>query len=137
MKNKTKQLVKGTIQTYSLGDFLIRVKNCAMAQNKEVSVLTNKHITQVAEKMKKMGLFEDVKIDGSILTARLAFKDKKPIIMNLRLVSKPGLRIYKTVWDLEKKKGPSTYVISTPKGLVSLKEALKQRLGGEILVEIW
>ena len=137
MTKITKQEIKGSVQTYSLGDFLIRIKNAAMAGNKEISVLGNKYMFSVASAMKKMGFLDEVKKEGAILTVRLAFKDKKPMIMNLKLLSKPGLRIYRTSIELEKKKGPSTYVISTPKGIISLREALKQRLGGEVIAEIW
>lgn len=58
-------------------------------------------------------------------------------MINLKLVSKPGLRIYMTADELEKKKGPSIYLISTPLGIISARQAIKSRVGGEVIAEIW
>lgn len=122
---------------YSIGDFLIRIKNAAMAGNKEVSVKSSKKLVAVAEALKKMGFVESVKNDKEILTIALVFKNKSPRLMDLRLISKPGLRIYMGVEDLEKKKGPSVLLISTPKGVTSSLRAIKDRTGGEVIAEIW
>ncbi len=56
--------------------------------------------------------------------------------MDIKLISKPGLRIYKSVDELEKIKRPTIFLVSTPKGILSSKKAIKQRIGGEILAEI-
>jgi len=115
---------------------LIKIKNAAMAGNKTVKVTANSKIVAIAQSLKKAGYFDDVKKDSDGLTINLTFKDKKPLIMNMKLVSKPGRRIYLGVLELEKKRGPSQYFLSTPKGIMSGKEAIKQRVGGEVLVEI-
>lgn len=133
--NMKKQKITRT--NYSTGDFLIRIKNAGMAGNKEVTAVANSKIETLAKCLKKMRVLDDVSVKEGQITARLAFQDKKPVLMNLRLVSKPGLRIYMPVAELEAKRGPSTYVISTPKGVLSSKEAIKLRTGGEVLAEIW
>lgn len=130
---KTKQ----TTTSYSLGDFLIRVKNTAMAKNKTVEVTSNKKIKAVAESLKKLGFLDEVKKEGENLVISLAFKNKKPVLTNLKLISKPGLRIYLSAREIGKKRGPSQYLISTPKGILSSRQALKENLGGEIVAEIW
>ena len=122
---------------YAVGDFLIRVKNAAMAKNKNVSITADKQVVAVAESMKKMGFLDEVKKDKDTLNVSLTFKDKKPLIMDIKLVTKPGLRIYMNVDDLEKKKGPSTFLITTPKGVISSRLAIKERVGGEVIAEIW
>ena len=96
-----------------------------------------KQIIAIADALKKLGFLDIVKKEKGILTVSLAFKNKKPVIMNLRLISKPGLRIYMGVLEIEKKKGPSTYLLTTPKGIISSKEAIKSRIGGEVIAEIW
>ncbi len=122
---------------YALGDFLIKVKNTAMAKNKEITVPANKGNLAVAEALKKFGYFDNVKKEKDSLTISLAFRNKRPLLINLKLVSKPGLRIYLGVDEIEKKKGPSILLISSPKGIISSKEAIKLRMGGEVIAEIW
>jgi len=129
--------IKQTVTNYSVGDFLIRIKNVAMAKNKEVTVTSNNQIVAVAEALKKMGFLDEVKKEKGILTARLTFKDKRPRLMDIKLISKPGLRVYMGVDELEKKKSPSVLLVSTPKGVVSSLKAIKDRVGGEVIAEIW
>lgn len=117
-------------------DFLIRIKNAAMAGNKEVEVKLTKHLLNIAMALKKMGFLDEVKKSGEKLTVALTFKNKKPMLQDVKLVSKPGLRVYKAVWELETHKRPSVFLISTPKGIITHKEAIKQRVGGEVIAEI-
>jgi small subunit ribosomal protein S8 len=126
-----------TITNYSVGDFLIRIKNAAMAGNKVVEIRSNKKLVAVAEALKKMGFVDSVKDEKGVLTTTLTFKNKSPRLMNLKLISKPGLRIYMGVDELEAKKSPSIFLISTPKGVTSSLKAIKDRVGGEVLAEIW
>ncbi len=116
---------------------MIKIKNAAMAKNKKVECTANKQIVAVAQSLKKLGFLEEVKKDGRILTLSLAFKEKRPVLINLKLISKPGLRIYQGVEEIEGKKGPSTLLVSTPKGILSSREVIKQRAGGEVIAEIW
>ena len=129
---------------YSIGDFLIKVKNASMAKNKELTVSSNKQIEAIAQALKKLGFLDEVlpagkqvKKDKNLLKLSLTFKNKRPLLTDLKLVSKPGLRIYMGVSEIEKKKGPSTYLISTPIGIISTREAVKARVGGEVIAEIW
>ena len=107
-----------------------------MAKNKEVSFTADKQIVAIAQALKKMGYLDEVKKSGEKLEVTLTFKNKKPLMVNLKLVSKPGLRIYMGILEIEKKKGPTTYLISSPKGIVSSREARKLRIGGEVIAEI-
>jgi small subunit ribosomal protein S8 len=122
---------------YSVGDFLIRIKNTAMAKNKSLEYVSQKQIVAVAEALKKLGFLDEVKKEKDILKVSLAFKNKKPVIMNLRLISKPGLRVYMGADEIGKKKGPSVYLITTPKGVISSLAAVKAGVGGEVIAEIW
>jgi len=122
---------------YSVGDFLIRIKNAAMAGNKSIEYRAEKQIVAIADALKKLGFLDTVKKEKGILSATLAFKNKKPVIMNIKLISKPGLRIYMGADEIDKKKGPSTYLITSPRGIISSKDAVKARIGGEVIAEIW
>jgi small subunit ribosomal protein S8 len=122
---------------YQVGDFLITLKNASMAKNKTLKVANSKKILAIAEALKKMGFLSEVKKEKDGIAISLAYKSKTPVLQNVRLVSKPGLRVYWGVDELDAKRGPSTMLISTPKGLTSLREAVKMRTGGEVLAEIW
>ncbi len=121
---------------YLVGDFLIRVKNAALAKNKELTSPESKHVFEVAKALERLGFLEDVKKAGSSITLSLTFKDKKPALRDIKLVSKPGLRVYMGIDEIGAKRGPSVFLISTPKGILSTKEALKHRVGGEVIAEI-
>ena len=135
-KTKTKK-GRTTTVNYPAGDFLIRLKNSALAGNKEFNVAATKLILAICKTLVKMGIIEDFKNSDGNITVKLAFKSKKPVILDARLVSKPGLRVYKGADELSKIKKPSALLVSTPKGIMSSKEAIKQRLGGEVIAEIW
>lgn len=137
-KNQKTQGVKHFGMTnYPIGDFLIKIKNAALARNRKIETASTKLVKSVAKVMEKEGILEEVKEEKGSLQATLAYRKKEPFILDLKLVSSPGLRVYKGVDELEKKKGPSTYIVSTPKGVMSSREAIKNRVGGEVIVEIW
>jgi small subunit ribosomal protein S8 len=122
---------------YPVGDFLIKVKNSAVARNKELVVASSKEVIGLAEVLKKLGYFSEVKKEKETLRITLTYRFKRPVLTNLKLRSKPGLRVYMSVKEIEAKKGPSTFVITTPKGILSSRDAIKQRSGGEVIAEIW
>jgi small subunit ribosomal protein S8 len=122
---------------YSIGDFLVRIKNAALAGKKEFEVDNTKLIESIAKVLKKEGILTEVKKKDGILMVKLAYRKKEPILMNLKLVSKPGLRIYMGADELSAIKGPSFFILSTPKGIMTSFEAIKKRIGGEVIVEIW
>lgn len=124
------------ITNYPVGDFLIRVKNAALAEKRDVLVDNNKLTMEVAKILKKEGYLESLNEKEEVLNVRIALKSKKPVISNIKLVSKPGLRIYMGVDELLQKKGPSQFIVSTTQGILLSKEAIKKRLGGEVIAEI-
>jgi len=122
---------------YPIGDFLIQVKNAALARKQQVVIVNTKLIQAVANVLKDLGYLDSVKEDEGKLSVKLTYHKKKPLISLVRLVSKPGLRIYSNVDGLEKKKGPSVFIISTSQGVMSSGKAIKKRLGGEIIAEVF
>lgn len=122
---------------YPVGDFLVRIKNAVLANNREFEVVSTKLIRKVAEVLAKGRYLEKVEEKDGRLAIKLAYYRKEPVLMDIKLVSKPGLRIYMNVDELEKKKGPSVYILSTPKGVMLSTQAIKSRLGGEVIAEVW
>ncbi|MCH7640674.1 30S ribosomal protein S8 [Patescibacteria group bacterium] len=122
---------------YPVGDFLIQIKNAALAKKRDVEVSNTKLIKEVAKVLKKEGILDETSETGGTFSVRLSFRKKEPVILNLKLISKPGLRIYWGVDELSKKRGPSKFILSTPEGILSSKGAIKKRIGGEVICEIW
>lgn len=135
MKRNAK-ISKKRVGNYPVGDFLVRIKNASLARRKVVEFPAYKFVVSVAKALQKEGYLREVKEDGVILKAALSYKKKEPLVTNVKLVSKPGLRIYMKYEELEKIKSPSILIISTPKGVMSSKEAINKKLGGEVIAEI-
>jgi len=121
---------------YPVGDFLIKIKNAALAGRKEVRGERSKLIEAVAKALKDKGYLSEISKDEAKITVKINFSKKNPVLMDMKLVSSPGLRVYWSVDDLEKRKGPSLFLITTPKGVMFSDEAVKKRLGGEIIAEV-
>ncbi len=116
---------------------MTRLKNSAMARNKKLSVPVTKEVAALAQVLKKLGYLDEVKKAGEALEITLTYKNKRPVITNIKLISKPGLRVYKDISEIEAKRGPSVLIISTSKGILSSREAIKTRNGGEVIAEVW
>ncbi len=127
-----------TITNYPAGDFLIRVKNSSMAGRTELALQSTKFIYAIANSLKEEGILSEVKLEEGVITAKIAQSHKKPVLMDLRLISKPGLRVYRNIAELKSRKaGSSILILSTPKGIMSNKKAIKQNIGGEVIAEVW
>jgi small subunit ribosomal protein S8 len=121
---------------YQVGDFLIRLKNASMAGIKEIVFPKTKLVLGVAKTLKDEGFLDSVEEKDGNLTVRLAFFAKKPVLNNIKIVSKPGLRIYINVDELESMKTPEVLILTTPKGVMAGSKAKKQRLGGELIAKV-
>jgi len=136
-KKQVRQKNKNMNKTnYPTGDFLIRIKNAGMAGRKTVECASSGLIAATAKVLQKAGFLEEVNVKNGQITVSLRYHKKAPLLTNITLVSKPGLRVYKKYEDLEKIKGPSIFIVSTPKGVMSSIEAIKNKLGGEVIAKI-
>lgn len=135
-KNQTKSHSKKGNITYPVGDFLIRIKNAALAGRKEVTAPTTKFLKALSDVLKQEGFLSDVSVADRTITVNLRFASKKAVLMSLELVSRPGLRRYAGIDELKSLKGPEVYIVSTSQGIMSVKNAIKKNLGGEIIVKL-
>jgi small subunit ribosomal protein S8 len=121
---------------YTVGDSLIKIKNAALAGQKMVEIKNTKMVKNVVDVLLKLGFVSEIKSKDGLLEVYLAYKRKAPVLSNIKLVSKPGLRVY---WDIKKLKNyrsASVLLISTSKGVLSSKDALKEGVGGEVIAEV-
>ena len=109
-----------------------------MAGNAEVLVPVSKSILALSEVLKKNGYLESLMVKDQILTLKLKYNGKTPVLSGVRRISKPSTRIYTGKKDLPIVMGGlGVAVISTPKGLLTNKEAKKAGLGGEVICYVW
>jgi small subunit ribosomal protein S8 len=123
-------------------DFVIQLKNAAMARKKDVTTPYANMNKAIAKALMKEGFVETVKEDEQdgrkMLSIRLRYQSRKPAITDVLLVSKPSLRRYVSADEIVKIQGKaSTAIISTNAGVLSGKEAIKKGVGGELLFKIW
>lgn len=121
---------------YPIGDFLIRLKNASLAGRKSVVTDSSKLVKAVAQVLEKEGYLTDIVEKEGKLSVKLAFRKKSPILVDVVLISKPGLRVYMGKEDLDSIKGPSIFILSTSQGVLSGRQAVKKGLGGEVIAKI-
>lgn len=135
-KDKSIKKTKTGLINYPAGDFLIRVKNASLAKKRKVSVAHSSFVFELAKSLKKQGVLLNAQSKNRRVEVDIAYFKKEPVLIDLKLVSKPGLRVYMGARELSKIRGPSYFLISTPKGIITTKQAIKQNIGGEVIVEI-
>lgn len=121
-----------------VADALIRIKNGYQVGKIEVELKFSKLILQLMKLLQKEGYLSGVKQKGSMITVTLKYNGRIAVLTDVKRVSKPSLRVYKGVKDLPKVlDGIGIAVISTPKGLMTDKDARKEKVGGEVLALVW
>lgn len=121
---------------YHIADFLIRLKNASMANLKEVTMPTTNLINAVAKTLKDEKFLNEVVVKDGKITVKLSIYMKRPVLTNVTIISRPGLRIYMNVDEIEAIKSPDVYILSTPKGVMSGRQAIKARAGGEVIAKV-
>ena len=126
-----------------LGDLLTRIRNGQMARLTVVASPSSKHRVNVLEVLKREGYIRDFNVskkDNGIseLNVELKYFEGQPVIREISRVSKPGRRVYKKINDV-----PTVYnglgisILSTPRGVLSDKEAREAHVGGELLCKVF
>ena len=122
----------------SVADALIRIKNGYLIGKQSVDVSFSKLIFKLMQVLEKEGYVGSLKKKERLITVELKYKARKPALTDVKRVSKPSLRVYKGVKDLPRVlDGLGIAVISTPKGLMTDREARKLKVGGEVLALVW
>ena len=129
--------------TDPIADMLTRIRNANSQKFKTVDVPSSKMKLAIAEILLNEGYiksYEEIKDDAQGMI-RIALKyDEKgtKIISGLKRISKPGLRIYASKEELPRVlNGLGIALISTPKGIMTDKQARKENVGGEVLAYVW
>ena len=126
-----------------IADMLTRIRNAQVARHDTVTMPASNMKKSIAKLMQNEGFIKSYEVidDGlqGEIKITLKYLDKKqPVIVGLKRISKPGLRVYAACEDLPKVlDGLGIAIISTSKGIMTDKAARKENLGGEVLCYVW
>lgn len=128
--------------TDPIADLLTRIRNASMVGKSEVRVPASKLKKTIAEQLKKNNYLEDVKLEAGKPRDTLVITINKPgensPINEITRMSKPGRRVYVGANDIPRvKSGRGMVLISTSKGVMTGQEAVKNSLGGELLLKVY
>ncbi len=128
--------------TDPIADLLTRIRNAVMAGKNEIRVPSSKLKVTIAKELKKANYLADVKVESSkprdILVITINNIGENPTINEITRLSKPGRRVYVGAAEIPKvKNGRGMVLISTSKGVMAGHNAIKQRLGGELILKVY
>jgi len=128
--------------TDPIADLLTRIRNAVMVGKNEITVPSSKIKVVVAKQLKKAGYVTAVKVEAGkprdILVVTINNPGENTTINEIKRLSKPGRRVYVSADDIPKvKSGRGIVLVSTSKGVITGTEAKKQRLGGELLLQVF
>ncbi len=128
--------------TDPIADMLTRIRNAGTARHRRVDMPVSRLKTEVARLLKDNHYIHDFKIldDGErkVLRLYLKYYQDRPVIRELRRVSRPGLRKYVGVEEIPRvRNGLGMALLSTSRGVMTDVEARAAKVGGELLAIVW
>jgi len=131
--------------TDPISDMLTRIRNANVAMHDEVAMPSSRQKVALAGLLEREGYISSFSEadngvrPGKTLTIEMKYSPERArVISGLKRVSKPGLRIYRKRDEIPRVQGGlGVAIVSTNKGLMSDREARKNRMGGEILCFVW
>ena len=129
--------------TYPIADMLTRIRNANTVGHETVEIPASKMKKAIAEILKEEGYIADFDIiddnkQGIIKVTMKYGANKEKVITGIKKISKPGLKVYAKANDVPRVLGVlGIAIISTSKGVVSDKQAIKMGVGGEVICYVW
>jgi small subunit ribosomal protein S8 len=131
--------------TDPIADMLTRIRNANVAMHDDVTMPSSKLKESLAAVLQKEGYIQAFRVDqeegkpSKTLTIDMKYSEaRERVITGIRRVSKPGLRVYTKADAVPRVLGGlGVAVVSTSKGLLTDREARRQRIGGEVLCYVW
>ena len=130
------------MMTDPIADMLTRIRNAQGARQRRVDMPVSKLKTEIARLLKENHYIHDFKVldDGrfGVLRLYLKYYQEKPVIRELRRISKPGLRKYVGVEEIPRvRNGLGMAMLSTSRGVLTDREARAAKVGGEVIAFVW
>ena len=126
-----------------IADFLTRIRNAIKAEKKIVDIPASNFKKEIARILKESHYITDYKFydtpnNQGMISIHLKYNDGVNVIEGLQKYSRPGLRRYVGANDIPRvRNGLGIAIISTPKGVMTDKDARKMNVGGEVVCEVW
>lgn len=126
-----------------LADLLTRIRNALRAGFPTVDAPASRVKEDVCKVLRAEGYIRDyTRIDDGkqgMLRIQLKYTpDRKPVIQGVQRVSKPSLRVYKKSKEIQQvRSGLGVSIVTTSKGVMTSRQAREERVGGEVLCEVW
>ena len=118
----------------TVADMLTRIRNAQMSRKQTVAMPNSKLKLALAKVLQDEGYISSSEVDGLSLTLGLKYYEGKPVIEQIKRVSRPGLRVYKGKDELDPvKNGLGILIISTNKGIMTDRAARVAGVGGEVI----
>jgi len=123
-------------------DLLTKLKNAQAVKKENIKVAYLKMDEKILELLKENDYIEDIERKGKgtkrVLDIKLKYHNDKGVIDGIKFISKPSCRLYIGHKEIKPvRHGYGLLILSTPKGILTGKEAKKMKVGGEMLFEIW
>ncbi len=128
--------------TDPIADMLTRIRNAIMARHTRVLIPASNVKIAIARILKEEGYIRDFEVakdsPQGTLRITLRYVEKRPVMSQLKRVSKPGLRVYTKRDGIPRVRGGlGTAIISTPQGVMTGRKAYQLGLGGEVICYVW
>lgn len=124
--------------TNKVADLLARMQNAIQRKKETVDVYNTKINNEILKVLKEEEMIVDYKIGEVYTTATLLYDDRGPVITTLRMVSKPGQRIYVSNKEIVPiLNGRGIAIISTSEGVMTGAMAKGKKIGGELICKVW
>lgn len=128
--------------TDPVADMLTRIRNACQAGHRRVDIPVSKFKTEIARLLRDNRYIQDYAVldDGrhGLLRIYLKYHGETSVIHELQRVSKPGLRRYVGAREIPRvKNGLGMAILSTPRGVMSDRDARRTRVGGELVAVLW
>ena len=129
--------------TDPISDYLTRVRNAVRANHRVVEIPASNLKKEITKILFDQGYilsykFDDSSVQGTIKIALKYDENKQSVIRKIQRVSKPGLRLYSSSSDLPRVlNGLGIAIVSTSEGVMTVKQARRENVGGEVLCSVY
>jgi small subunit ribosomal protein S8 len=131
------------MMTDPIADMLTRIRNGTGARKATVDVPWSRQKQEIARVLAAEGYLDSVTTveEGGRRALRIALRydgQRRPVIMGLKRVSRPSLRVYVGVDEIPAvRRGLGVSILSTPRGMLADRDARKEKVGGEVICTVW
>ena len=124
-----------------VSDMFIRIKNANSAGLETVQVSYSRFKHDIAKAVSRAGYVGDVEVKGKrvrkVIEIGLQYRNGEPVVRNVKFLSRPSRRIYASYKELRVSPRGGAVFLTTPKGVLTERAAKKEKVGGQLIAEIW